>query len=904
MKREVKGVRGAIALFLVVGIIILPLNIGASTYQVNAVSTPKQAKVQASPVIALENGSFEIPAVSSSRTYEIFNSSQVPGWQTTDSENRIEIQKNGFLEPVTNQTMYAQSGNQWAELNAYENSALYQDVPTVPGATVHWQVYHKGREGVDVALVEFGVPGGTLTEQTQMEDGDTSWGLYKGTYVIPEGQTTTRFQFRAISSTGGNTGLGNYLDNIQFATPSVLELVGTFSEPSIQVKDGVDYHLQATNTGGMPAANNTFSIKIPAELSYTPGSLTSADATISEESYDEATRTLTFKTNTIKKDATINMTISLVGEVVTPAATPDTTVTYNDENFDEESYTSDATDASVEITSNEMPVITGDTSTTLQPGDTFDPMSTIGATDLEDGDLTSAVVVTSNPVDTNVPGTYQVTYEVTDSDNNIATFTRTVVVEEAPTITGENETSLNPGDTFDPMSTITATDKEDGDLTSAVVVTSNPVNTDVPGTYEVTYEVTDSDGNTADYTRTVIVTEAPTITGDTSTTLQPGDTFDPMNTITATDKEDGDLTSEVKVTSNPVDTSVPGTYEVTYEVTDSDGNTATFTQTVIVTSAPIITGENKTYLNPGDTFDPMSTIAATDKEDGNLTSEVEVTNNPVDTNIPGTYEVTYEVTDSDGNTVTFIRTVIVTEAPTITGENETRLNPGDTFDPMSTITATDKEDGDLTSEVEVISNPVDTDVPGTYEVTYKVTDSDGNVATFTRTVIVTSAPVITGDDTVTINPGDTFDPMADLAAYDKEDGDLTESIQIVSNNVDVNTPGIYQVVYEVTDSDGNVATFTRTVIVEPIMPPNDGGNSDGDNSNSDNANSNNSGSDIIIQPTTPEETSRIEEKTTEITKEDKIILPETGDHSPFSTTGLGLLLVAISTGGLLLLKRK
>ncbi|MBK1965497.1 immunoglobulin-like domain-containing protein [Listeria ivanovii] len=738
-----KIVKSTAAIFLVL-MTIIPLNM--HRLQVNAVSAPIKVKIQADDTkVSLINGSFEEPVVPSNRMSMIFDSSSVPGWETTDSQNRIEIQKNGFLESTTRQIMYAQSGNQWAELNAYENSALYQDVPTTPGTTVHWQVYHKGRQGVDVALVEFGSPGGVLTEQSQMSDGDTDWGLYKGTYVIPEGQTTTRFQFRAVSSAGGDTGLGNYLDNIQFATPSVLELVGTFSEPSIQVKNGVDYHLQVTNTGGMPAANNTFSIKIPAELSYTPGSLTSADATISEESYDEVTRTLTFKTNTIEKDATINMTISLGGEIVTPAATPDTSVTYNDENFDEESYTAEATDASVEITSNEIPVITGDTSTTLQPGDTFDP----------------------------------------------------------------------------------------------------------------------------------------------------------MNTITATDKEDGDLTSEVRVTSNPVDTSVPGTYEVTYEVTDSDGNTATFTQTVIVTSAPIITGENKTYLNPGDTFDPMSTIAATDKEDGNLTNEVEVTNNPVDTNVPGTYEMTYEVTDSDGNTATFIRTIIVTEAPTITGENETRLNPDDTFDPMSTIAATDKEDGDLTSEVEVISNPVDTDVPGTYEVTYKVTDSDGNVANFTRTVIVTSAPVITGDDTMTINPGDKFDPMADLVAYDKEDGELTESIQIVSNNVDVNTPGIYQVVYEVTDSDGNAVTFTRTVIVEPIIPPNDSGNSDGDN-----ANSNNSGSDIVIQPTPPEETGGIVEKTTEITKEDKIILPETGDHSPFSTVGLGLLLVAISTGGLLLLKRK
>ncbi|WP_271000811.1 immunoglobulin-like domain-containing protein [Listeria seeligeri] len=48
---------------------------------------------------------------------------------------------------------------------------------------------------------------------------------------------------------------------------------------------------------------------------------------------------------------------------------------------------------------------------------------------------------------------------------------------------------------------------------------------------------------------------------------------------------------------------------------------------------------------------------------------------------------------------------------------------------------------------------------------------------------------------------------------------LTEQIKIISNNADVNVPGNYQVVYEVTDSDGNVTTFTSTVVVELINQP-------------------------------------------------------------------------------------
>ncbi|MBC1515390.1 immunoglobulin-like domain-containing protein [Listeria immobilis] len=802
-----KSIRLTSMAVLVTGLVVSPVNINTSIEKVNAATNLTVSNVQAdSPVISLENGDFETPLVMSSSNYQLFDAGIVPGWETTGSDNLIELQSN-------NASTTAQSGNQWAELNANQVAALYQDIPTTPGVKVHWQVYHKGRKGTDVALVEFGAPGGTLVQQAEMSDGTANWGLYKGTYTIPEGQTTTRFQFRAVSSTGGAS-VGNLLDNVQFATGSILTVDGTFSESSIQAKNQVDYQIQAVNSGGMPAANNHFSVQIPNELTYTPGTLSSSDTAITEENYDEATRTLTFTTGSIKKDASVQVTIPLTGQIETSAATPDTTVTYNDENFDEEITTVEATDTSVEITSNEVPTIVGDTTTTLQPGDTFDPTSSMTATDKEDGDITSNIQVIDNPVDTSKSGTYTVTYEVTDSDGNKATFTRTVVVTEAPIITGDTETRLNPNETFDdPMSTIQATDKEDGDLTDQVKITSNNVDISTPGSYEVVYEVTDSDGNKTTYTRSVIVTEAPTISGDTQTAINPNSTFDPTSTMTATDKEDGDITGNIKVVDNPVDTSKPGSYEVTYEVTDSDGNKATFTRTIIVTEAPTITGESETILNPNATFDPMSTMAATDKEDGDITKDIQVISDPIDTSKPGSYEVTYEVTDSDGNKSTFSRTVTITEPPQISGDSETYLSPGTTFDPMSTMTATDKEDGDVTSEIKVTNNPVDTSKPGNYEVTYEVTDSDGNKSTFTRTVIVTEAPIITGDSETRLNPNTDFDPMSTIQATDKEDGDVTSEVKITNNTVDTSKPGSYEVTYEVTDSDGNKSTFTRTVTV-------------------------------------------------------------------------------------------
>ncbi|MGL5693572.1 MAG: immunoglobulin-like domain-containing protein, partial [Peptostreptococcaceae bacterium] len=53
--------------------------------------------------------------------------------------------------------------------------------------------------------------------------------------------------------------------------------------------------------------------------------------------------------------------------------------------------------------------------------------------------------------------------------------------------------------------------------------------------------------------------------------LKLNDKFEPLNGVTATDKEDGDLTKEIKVVENTVDTSKEGIYKVVYEVEDSQG---------------------------------------------------------------------------------------------------------------------------------------------------------------------------------------------------------------------------------------------------------------------------------------------------------------------------------------------
>ena len=328
------------------------------------------------------------------------------------------------------------------------------------------------------------------------------------------------------------------------------------------------------------------------------------------------------------------------------------------------------------------PVITlnGEATVTISVGDSF---TDEGATaiDFEDGDLTDSIEVSGDTVNTAVAGTYVIRYNVTDSDGNeAAEVTRTVnvVAGGVPTITlnGAATVNLNVGDTFtDPGAT--ATDPEDGDLTGSIEVGGDTVNTAAAGTYVITYNVADSDGNAApEVTRTVIVSSArggggvPTITlnGDATVTLMVGDTYtDPG--YTANDDEDGDITADVVVDDSAVNTAVAGTYVVTYNVTDSDGNAATeVTRTVIVTigGAPTITlnGSATVSLTVGDSFTDEGATAS-DPEDGDLTADIVVGGDTVNASVAGTYVITYNVTDSDGNAAAQVtRTVTVRAAPT------------------------------------------------------------------------------------------------------------------------------------------------------------------------------------------------------------------------------------------------
>lgn len=146
---------------------------------------------------------------------------------------------------------------------------------------------------------------------------------------------------------------------------------------------------------------------------------------------------------------------------------------------------------------------------------------------------------------------------------------------------------------------------------------------------------------------------------------------------------------------------------------------------------------------------------------------------------------TPEVYSNVTSTVTFTGTWTFTatpepdnEPPVINATDRT-LNVGDKFDPREGVTATDKEDVDLTDKIIIVKNDVDTSKPGVYDVTYEVTDS--KQATTTKTIKVT----VVAKGTDPVNPGgDDKDP----ANPSNPSTDNTDNTDKTTTTTDSNTP--------------------------------------------------------------------------------------------------------------------
>jgi len=205
------------------------------------------------------------------------------------------------------------------------------------------------------------------------------------------------------------------------------------------------------------------------------------------------------------------------------------------------------------------------------------------AYDSIDGDITKRVDVNDDMLDKSKLGSYPVKNNVKDAAGNAAEEKiRTVNVVDTigPVITikGPKTVNLSVGFSYTEYGA-TAFDNYDGDLTWKIDTAGDTVNTSVPKTYYVHYTVSDASGNSSDSVRNVIVGDVPDLTppvitlkGSNPMSLVVGGTYTEPG-ATAMDNKDGDISSKIVITGT-VNTSVAGTYQVKYNVTDIAGNKA------------------------------------------------------------------------------------------------------------------------------------------------------------------------------------------------------------------------------------------------------------------------------------------------------------------------------------------
>ena len=206
------------------------------------------------------------------------------GWSSTQKDDTDNIQhKAGAVEIQYD----SQADNVYAELCAYEKgTAIYQDIKTVPGTLYKIRLKHASLYSgyLDKMQVMVGAPGHeqpvemtrtsvnghgdklnekSTTIATKVTNGNNrhhadQWETYEGTYLIPDGQATTRFTFKSIDAK--QLDYGNVLDDIVFDKAYRLNYDKNASDASGSVPSdetaGATKQAKAGTTGALRLASD------------------------------------------------------------------------------------------------------------------------------------------------------------------------------------------------------------------------------------------------------------------------------------------------------------------------------------------------------------------------------------------------------------------------------------------------------------------------------------------------------------------------------------------------------------------------------------------------------------------------------------------------------------------------
>lgn len=263
-----------------------------------------------------------------------------------------------------------------------------------------------------------------------------------------------------------------------------------------------------------------------------------------------------------------------------------------------------------------------------------------------------------------------------------------------------------------------------------------------------------------------------------------------------------------------------------------------------IKNGPMITlnGDSVISIREGEEYIEFGATAL-DPEEGDVSNQIEITST-VNVNRAGSYEVNYNVKNSNGRKAPMVtRSVIVKEKESpiikLNGSNPTRIDINTNYTELG-ATAFDPYYGDISNAIK-ITGEVNNQQLGVYEIKYEVENKDGLKDEIIRKVIVNpTRPTITlnGESPQSIIAGESYIEFG-ANATDIIDGDITNRIQTkiikyievikdkkkiweptYSSILESNVDNHYAIEYQVTNNSGLTAKTVRPIVILPTDGPN------------------------------------------------------------------------------------
>lgn len=273
----------------------------------------------------------------------------------------------------------------------------------------------------------------------------------------------------------------------------------------------------------------------------------------------------------------------------------------------------------------------------------------------------------------------------------VSIYSRNNVDSTAPEISmEEDEITISAQDSTDEiLKGITAVDDKDGDVTQYLTLEtfSNFISS---GVREATIAVFDSAGNVSRVTRTVKYSDytSPRVFVRGPLKAPLSDMTVLLKKIQVVDCIDGDITGNLQIVSEKsISSIIPAEYQMRLQVSNSAGDTLDLPVTVEFYSSSggadpaIQLTDYLIYVKKGEKVNPLSyikqlivnsdvyvwnqdgeeftSVPSADEETGKTFSADKVKiDNPVDTSVPGTYEIQYSLQNDDENSSVYLIVVV------------------------------------------------------------------------------------------------------------------------------------------------------------------------------------------------------------------------------------------------------